>query len=37
MYSLEYLTSKGRAGESQFYKNIVDFYLLYKDEAEYKF
>lgn len=31
MYSLEYLTSKGRAGESQFYKNIVDFYLLYKD------
>ena len=31
MYTLEYLASKGRAGEHQFYKNIVDYYLLYKD------
>lgn len=31
MYSLEYLASKGRASEHQFHKNIVDYYLLYKD------
>jgi hypothetical protein len=32
MYTLEYLASKGRASENEFHKNIVDYYLLYKDD-----
>lgn len=31
MYTLEFLISKGRASEHQFHHNIVDYYLLYKD------
>lgn len=31
MYTLEYIKSKGRASEHVFHKDIVDYYLLLKD------
>ena len=31
MYTLEYIKSKGRASEHMFHKDIVDYYLLLKD------
>ena len=31
MYTLEYIKSKGRASKHMFHKDIVDYYLLLKD------
>ena len=31
MYTLEYIKSKGRASEHMYHKDIVDYYLLLKD------
>lgn len=31
MYTLEYIKSKGRASEHMYHKDIVDYYLLFKD------
>ena len=34
MYTLEYLKSTGRASEHCYHKNVIDFYLLYKDNEK---
>ena len=31
MYTLEYITSKGRASEYMYHKDIIDYYMIYKD------
>ena len=31
MYTLEYIKSKGRASEHMYHKDIIDYYLLLKD------
>lgn len=34
MYTLEYIRSKGRASEHMYHKDIVDYYLLLKDNEK---
>ena len=34
MYTLEYIKSKGRASEHMYHKDIIDYYLLFKDNKK---